>query len=132
MTKIPVVCEHVSEKRHGIPLEILNFDVLWDETCQRVDNGAIADFLVEMAIGLVPFVGVDLQNGFHENLRPELHEVAGSGEDWHSLVITWDAIVDLNEAFLAHEAHFDPIFATWRDNRHVVLLRVDSLPNELV
>ena len=66
MTEVPVIFEHVAEQRHGILLEVLDRDVLRNEARKRVDDGAIADFLIKVCIGLVPLVGVDLEKGLHQ------------------------------------------------------------------
>ena len=46
--------------------------------------------------------------------------------------VTWNAIIDLNQTLLTHKSQFNPIFAARRENGHAVLLRVDSLPDQLV
>lgn len=41
-------------------------------------------------------------------------------------------VINFDQAFLAHKLNFDPVLATGRDNRHAILLGVDTLPNFLI
>lgn len=132
MAKIPVISQHISEKRHGISFKVLNWDVLRDQTRKRVNDGAITDFLIVLGVSLVPLVGVDLAESLHKQLRPQLHQVARPRQDRHPTEITGNAVIDLDQTLLAHKSQLDPVFAAWGDDRHVILLRVDALPDQLV
>jgi hypothetical protein len=56
MAEILVIGEEVPEEWDRIFLEILDCDVLWNKTSQRVDDGAVANFLVKLAVLGVPLV----------------------------------------------------------------------------
>jgi hypothetical protein len=46
--------------------------------------------------------------------------------------VTRNAVINFNEAFLAHKSNLDPVFATGRDHWRSILLRVNAFPNFLV
>ena len=106
--------------------------MLRDETSERVDDRAIADLLVKVGVRLIPLVRVDLEEGLHQELWPQLHKIARPRQNWHLTEIARDAIIDLNQTLLAHKSKFDPVFTAWAHNGHVVLLWVDALPDELI
>lgn len=106
-----------------------DWDLLWDKTCQRVDNRAISDLAIVLAIGLEPLITVNFQDGFHQELWPDFIAVGGSGKNWLTLGTAWHSIIDFYESFFAHKSELDPIFACWRLNRDPIFLRINSLPN---
>lgn len=116
-------------------IAVFDWNFLGDQAGQGMDNGAITDFVVILAIGSEPFVTVDLQNGLHQELGPDFVVVCGPWEDWLSLVVlvvaAWHSVIDLDEALFAHESKLDPILSCRRDYWQAVFLRVDPLPDGL-
>ena len=46
--------------------------------------------------------------------------------------VTRNSVINLDQTLFSHESQLDPVFSAWREDRDIVFLRVDSLPNHFV
>ena len=76
-----------------------------------MNDRAISNLLIEVGISLIPFVGIDFQQGFHQKLWPELHQIASSWQDGHLFVVAGNTVINFNQALFAHESQLDPVLA---------------------
>jgi hypothetical protein len=102
-----LITQVLAENRLGL-IGVFDWNLLGDQAGQGMDYGAITDFIVILAIGCEPFVTVDLENGLHQELGPDLVVICGPWEDWLPLVVlavaAWHSVVDLDKTLFAHES----------------------------